>query len=119
MKAKRSLFERPRTGWLFLEEVMFLLELRVLAFEGLQLRDLAGRSRWRCLRDCPLGGDPSFASLPPLREHEGMDLQRRGDGLHLNPGLLTQANSGELQLVAVAERLCVVQRVAQHLLVVR
>jgi hypothetical protein len=31
-----------------------------------------------------------------------MNLERRRDGLHLNPGLLTQADGGELKLVGVA-----------------
>jgi hypothetical protein len=30
------------------------------------------------------------------------NLERGSDGLHLNPGLLTQANSSELKLVGVA-----------------
>jgi len=80
---------------------MLLLEFRVLPFQGLELRDLARRSGWR-----RLGWPPSeptvFHILPPFRKHEGMNLERRRDGLHLNSGLLAQANGGELKLVGVA-----------------
>jgi hypothetical protein len=36
--------------------------------------------------------------LAPLRQHEGMNRQRCCHSLDLNPGLLTQSNSGELEL---------------------
>jgi hypothetical protein len=41
-------------------------------------------------------------ALPPLGEHEGMNLECGRDGLHGNPGLLTQTYRSELKLVAVA-----------------
>jgi len=67
---------------------MLLLQIGVLPFEQLQLRDLAGRAGWRRLRGS--SAEPTIARiLPPLGQHEGMDLQRRGDRLHLHPWLLT------------------------------
>jgi len=83
---------------------MLLLERGVLPLERLELRDLtSGTSRrW-------LGGPASQPSvlrvLPPLGQHEGMDLQCSRDGLHLNPRLLTKANSGEFELVGVLVQL--------------
>src|SRR3954453_15807039 len=79
---------------------MLLLELRVLPLEHLELSDLSrGSGRWRFV------GSSSQAAvlhvLPPLRDHEGMNLERGSDGLHLNPGLLTQVNGGELKLVGI------------------
>ena len=102
MKAKTSPFARNRTGWLFLR--------------GRAPLGAAAYFRSSCCRLCesrasapPVGGlrrAPAQAAvarvLPPLREHEGVDLERGRDGLHLDPGLLTQPDRGELKLVAVA-----------------
>ena len=79
---------------------MLLSELGVFPLEGLQLRYLTGGARrWRFPW---LAAQPALCHvLPPLRKHEGMNLQGGSNGLHLNPRLLTQANRGELKLVAV------------------
>jgi hypothetical protein len=36
--------------------------------------------------------------------HEGMNLERRRDGLHLHSRLLTQANRGDLKLVRCSDK---------------
>jgi len=80
---------------------MLLFEFRILPLERLQLRDLASWARRRCFR-WSSAESTVFQVLPPLREHEGVNLECGGDGLHLNPRLLTQANGCELKLVAVS-----------------
>jgi hypothetical protein len=79
---------------------MFLAQLGVLSFERLELRNLSDWSTRRSLLR-PSSQAAFLRVLSPLREHERMNLERRRDGLHLNPRLLTQANSGELKLVTV------------------
>src|SRR5258705_929796 len=80
---------------------MLLFQLGVLPLEHLELRNLPSRTRRRRFRGS--SSQPTLLRiLPPLREHERMDLKRGSDGLHLNPGLVTQANGGELKLVGVA-----------------
>ena len=79
---------------------MLLLQLGVLTLKRLKLGDLARGSPWWCFRSFP--SDQSVAHvLPPLGQHERMDLQHSGDGLHLNPRLLTQSHRGQLELVTV------------------
>ena len=79
---------------------MLLLELGVLPLEGLELGDLPCRPGGRGLPRLP--AQPAVTRvLPPLGQHEGVDLERRGDGLDLDPPLLTQANRGQFELVAV------------------
>jgi hypothetical protein len=79
---------------------MLRFELGVLPLERLQLRDLSRGPLWRRFRGTP-AQSTSFGLLPPLGQHEGMNLQRGRDGLDLNARLLTQPNRGELKLVAV------------------
>jgi hypothetical protein len=79
---------------------VLLLQLGVLPLELLQVSDLSRRPRWRRFRG-PAAQATGFGLLPPLGQHEGMNLERGSDSLHLNPRLLTQANGGELKLVAV------------------
>jgi hypothetical protein len=67
---------------------MLLFELGVLPLEALQLRDLTGgpcRGRFRRAT----AQASVLHILPPLGEHEWMNLECGGDGLYLNPGLLT------------------------------
>jgi hypothetical protein len=80
---------------------MFLAQLGVLSFERLELRNLSDWSTRRSLLR-PSSQAAFLRVLSPLREHERMNLERRRDGLHLNPRLLTQAHRSELKLVAVA-----------------
>ena len=79
---------------------MLLVQERVRLLERLQLRDLAGGARWRCLRST--AADEAFPHiLPPLGQHEGMDLQRRRNGLDLQARLLTEPHRRQFKLVAV------------------
>ena len=79
---------------------MLLLQQRMGLLERLELRDLARGTWWRARRRPP--ADEALPHiLPPLRQHERMDLQRSGDGLHLQPRLLTEPDRRELKLVAV------------------
>jgi hypothetical protein len=83
---------------------MLLFELGVLSLERLELRDLTRRTaRWRFRWSTAKA--TVLHVLPPFGQHEGMDLERGSDGLHLHARLLTQANGGELKLVAVAVNL--------------
>jgi hypothetical protein len=67
---------------------VLLLELGVLSLEALELGDLTRGPRPRGVEQSP--AQPTVLHiLTPLRQHEGMNLKRRRDGLHLNPGLLT------------------------------
>jgi hypothetical protein len=69
--------------------------------ERLQLRDLAHWARRRCLGRA--ASQSAIAGiLPPLREHEGMDRERRGHRLHLHPRLLTQADGRELERITTS-----------------
>lgn len=83
---------------------MLLLELGVLLFERLQLRDLAGGAGWRRRRASPTESTIACV-LSPLGQHvgqqEGMDLERRSDRLHSNALLLTQAHRRQLKRIAV------------------
>jgi hypothetical protein len=79
---------------------MLLLQERVCLLERLQLRDLArGAGRWRL--PCPPSQSPVARILAPLREHERVDRQRGGDGLDLNPRLLTESDRRQLELITV------------------
>jgi hypothetical protein len=72
---------------------MLLLQQRAGLLERLELRHLAPGSRRRGFG----GPTPDHAVahiLPPLGQHEGMDLQRRCDGLHLQARLLTEPDGG-------------------------
>lgn len=79
---------------------MLLFEERIVALEFLQADELCGR-RGACSR----AGAPCQAVLAhvraPLGQHSGMDRQRRSDGAHLNPRLMTQLHSRQLELVTV------------------
>src|SRR6266568_821651 len=44
---------------------------------------------------------PLTHGLPPPRQHERVNVERRGDRLHLHATLSTQAHSGELELRTV------------------
>ena len=79
---------------------LLLLQERMCLLERLQLFDLPHRSGGR-RRVSPSAEDPVARILPPLGQHEGMDLQRIGDRLHLHPGLPTQSDRRQLELVAV------------------
>ena len=80
---------------------MLLLEERVRVLKRLQLFDLPDGSRRRCWSTAP-PQDSVARILPPLRQHERVDLERRGNGLHLHPRLLTEPDRGQLELVGVA-----------------
>ena len=62
-----------------------------------------GARRWR-LR-CPSADEPLAHVLPPRRQHDRMDLQRRRDRLDLQARLLTQPIGGQLTLVIVLVQL--------------
>ena len=79
---------------------MLLLQQRMRLLERLELFDLPHRSGRRCRVRTP-SQDSVARILPPLGQHEGMNLQRTSDGLHLHPRLLTQSHRGQLELVAV------------------
>ena len=81
-----------------------MLQLGIPLLEGLQLRNLTGRARWRRLHR-PSADDPVADVLPPLRQHEGMDLQRGRDRLDLHAGLMTETNRRLLKLVGVLVQL--------------
>ena len=79
---------------------MLLLQPRVRFLEQLQLRDLShgtGAGRLRQLSS----QSPVAIILPPLRQHEGMDLQRGGHRLDLSIRMLTQPDCRALKLGAV------------------
>jgi hypothetical protein len=67
---------------------MLLCELGVPPLEALQLRDLAGGPRRGRFRRATAQA-AVLHILSPFGEHERMNLECRGDGLDLNPGLLT------------------------------
>ena len=79
---------------------MFLLEFRVLPLERLQLRNLAGGARLRCVRRSAAQSTVLHV-LPPLGQHEGMNLERGPNGLYLHPRRLTESYRRQLRLVAV------------------
>jgi hypothetical protein len=80
---------------------MLQLQARMRPLERLELFEFShGAGRWSGPGASSQGADADI--LPPLRQHEGMDLECCRHGLHLNPGLLTQANGGQLELVRVA-----------------
>jgi len=80
---------------------VLLLEHCVLALELLQPRELTRLRRRRHRRRRT--AEPALAGvLPPLREHEGVDRERRGNRLHLDPRLLTQPDGCAFELMAVA-----------------
>jgi hypothetical protein len=79
---------------------MLLLQACVRFLERLQLRDLAGGAGWRRLRGAT-ADEPFPHILPPLGQHEGMDLQRGSDRLDLQSRLLTVSDRRQLELIAV------------------
>ncbi len=83
---------------------MLLLELRIGALHGLESGDLARRAGGRGFAEPPAEGALPHV-LPPFREHERVDLERGGDALHLEPGLMTEANGRQLELGAIAPNL--------------
>src|SRR3990172_7887177 len=83
MNAKLAGFERSRTGWLFL---------------GARAPPGAARA--------PAPPQPPVTHLlPPLRQHERVDVQRRRHRLHLEPRLLAQPYCRHLELPAVGSDL--------------
>jgi len=79
---------------------VLLLQTRMRCLERLKLGDLTRGTRRRYRWE--LADDPPLAHITaPLGQHEWVDLKRTGDGLHLHPGLLTQADGTELERIAV------------------
>jgi hypothetical protein len=64
---------------------MLLFELGIFPLERLELRNLSRRTRRWCVGR-PTAEPTILHVLPPLGQHEGMDLERGGDGLDLHPG---------------------------------
>jgi len=66
---------------------MLGLEHRMFPLEGLQPLDLT----YTAGVDLNSFGSPAQKTLagflPPARQHEGMDIQGLGHGLHLDPGM--------------------------------
>ena len=79
---------------------MLLLQERMRLLQRLELFDLPHRSGWRC-RVRTSSQNAVARILPPFGQHEGMDLQRTSDRLHLHPRLLTQSHRRQLEFVAV------------------
>src|SRR6266853_4068336 len=78
---------------------MLLLQERMGALEGLEPADLSRRGQ---LHRPPLPAeDPVAHCLPPPRQHERVNVERRGHRLHLHPALPAEAHRGELELRTV------------------
>jgi len=96
---------------------MLLPQQRMRLLQLLQLPNLSHRGG----RDRP-GPTPNPAKpnlLAPLGEHEGMNVERGSDGLHLNPRLLAQAYRSQLELWTVPLGLPRTGSGHRHLLLVR
>ena len=79
---------------------MLFLQERVLPLEHLELDDLARRPGGCGLRQAPAQSAVADV-LPPLRQHERLNVERGGDSLHLQVRLVTQPHRRELEVPAV------------------
>ena len=84
---------------------MLLTEHRVLALERLQPLDLTGLPPFHHAPPRSALEDPVPRLFPPAGEHEGVDVQRVGDRLHLYPGHPAELHRRQLEFHAVAMHL--------------
>src|SRR6266508_1641878 len=84
---------------------MLDLEHRVLALKGLEPVNLTAAPR-RNLHALGSAPEDAVAHLfPPARQHERMDVQRFGYGLHLYPWHPAELHGRQLELDAIAMHL--------------
>jgi hypothetical protein len=84
---------------------VLFLEHRVFAFEDLELLDLARCSRRDVHPSSSPREHPVTHLLAPARQHEGMDVEGIGHGLHFHPWHVTQLHRREFEFNAVAVHL--------------
>src|SRR5205814_8704765 len=84
---------------------MLLAEHRVLALERLQPLDLPRAPPFHDTPPRSALEDPVPRFFPPARQHEGVDIQRVGDRLHLHARHATELHRGQLELDAIAVNL--------------
>src|SRR5437867_7091087 len=80
---------------------MFLAEHRVLALERLQPLDLTSAPPFHDAPPRSASEDPVPCFFPPARQHEGVDVQRVVDRLHLHARHATELHRGHLELDAI------------------
>ncbi len=84
---------------------MLLAEHRVLPLKRLEPLDLPGPPPFHDASSCSALEDPVPHFLPPPGQHEGVDVQRVGDRLHLHTRHAAELHRRQLELGAIADLL--------------
>jgi hypothetical protein len=84
---------------------VLFLQQRVLALKRLELLELPRRSRGDVYPSRTAPEDAVAHFLAPARQHERMDVEGIGDGLHLDPRHVAQLHGRQFEFNAVAMNL--------------